>query len=148
MTDLRASAPPLADIEAIARDFELLDDWEDKYRHVIELGRGLAPLDEADRTESNKVSGCASQVWLASRVGEGAAGPVMLFTGDSDAHIVRGLVALALAFYSGRAPRDVLDADALAFFERLGLSGHLTQQRANGLRALIQRIRAEAAARL
>ena len=135
-----------ADIEAIAQDFELLDDWEDKIQHTIELGRALPALDEADRTEANKVSGCASQVWLASRKVEGEGGPVMEFRGDSDALIVRGLVALALAFYSGRAPGEIVAADAMDFFKRLGLSDHLTQQRANGLRSMIQRIPAEAAA--
>lgn len=137
---------PRADIEAIAQDFELLEDWEDKIQHAIELGRALPPLDEADRIDANKVSGCASQVWLASRRVETPHGAVMEFRGDSDALIVRGLVALALAFYSGRAPQDAAAADAMAFFKRLGLAGHLTQQRANGLRALIERIRREAAA--
>lgn len=138
--------PPSANIEAIAQDFELLDDWEDKIQHTIELGRALPALDEADRVDANKVSGCASQVWLASRLDEGPNGPVMTFRGDSDALIVRGLVALALAFYSGRAPAAIVAADAMEFFKRLGLADHLTQQRANGLRAMIARIRAEAAA--
>ncbi|QLP98245.1 MAG: SufE family protein [Rhodoblastus sp.] len=137
---------PPADIEAIAQDFELLEDWEDKIQHAIELGRALPPLDEADRIDANKVSGCASQVWLASRAARGPRGVVMLYRGDSDALIVRGLVALALAFYSGRPPQEIVAADAMDFFRRLGLADHLTQQRANGLRAMIARIRAEAAA--
>lgn len=137
---------PPADLEAIAQDFDLLDDWEDKIQHTIELGRAMPALAEADRIDANKVSGCASQVWLASRKVEGPQGPVMEFRGDSDALIVRGLVALALAFYSGRPPQAIAAADAMEFFTRLGLADHLTQQRANGLRSMIKRIRAEAAA--
>lgn len=140
------SPTPPADLDAIAQDFELLDDWEDRIQHTIELGRRMPPLAEADRTDENRVSGCASQVWLASRKVEGPNGPAMQYRGDSDALIVRGLVALALAFYSGRSPQAVVAADAMEFFKRIGLADHLTQQRANGLRAMIARIRAEAAA--
>lgn len=135
-----------ADIDAIAQDFAVLDDWEDRIQHTIELGRALPALEEADRVDANKVSGCASQVWLAARKVEGPEGEVLELRGDSDALIVRGLVALALAFYSGRAPAAIMAADAMEFFKRLGLADHLTQQRANGLRSLIRRIRAEAAA--
>jgi cysteine desulfuration protein SufE len=134
-----------AKIDAIIDDFSLLDDWDDRYRYVIELGRKLAPLDEHDRTDRNKVQGCASQVWLASRVqpnGEG--GPVLTFVGDSDAHIVRGLIAILFATYSGRHARDILTTDAVELFNRLGLREHLTPQRSNGFRSMVERIRADA----
>ncbi len=135
----------LPTLDSIRSDFELLDDWEDRYRYVIELGRMLEPFAELDRTETNKVRGCASQVWLASRATVGAAGsPVLSFKGDSDAHIVRGLIAVLLALYSERPPTDILATDAHAVFRDLGLSEHLTPQRSNGLASMVQRIRADA----
>ncbi len=136
----------MADIADIIDDFELLDDWEDRYRYVIELGKALPPLPEADKTEANKVQGCVSQVWLVhEETGEGA-DPVLVFHGDSDAHIVRGLVAIALSAMSGRKASEIGEFDAVELFTRLGLIENLTPQRANGLRSMIGRIKAEAAA--
>ncbi|HVY57562.1 MAG TPA: SufE family protein [Xanthobacteraceae bacterium] len=135
-------------IEQITDDFALLDEWDDRYRYVIELGRTLAPLPESERTDRNKVQGCASQVWLSTEVGHGANGPVLTFRGDSDAHIVRGLIAILFALYSGKPARDILATDALALFDRIGLREHLTPQRSNGLRSMVERIRADARAAL
>jgi cysteine desulfuration protein SufE len=136
-------------LDEIIDNFSLLDEWDDRYRYVIELGRGLAPLSEPDRTEANKVQGCASQVWLATTVRpDGQREPVLTFTGDSDAHIVRGLIAILFAMFSGRKARDILAADAIALFERLGLREHLTPQRSNGFRSMVERIRADARAAL
>ena len=129
----------LPTLDSIRSDFELLDDWEDRYRYVIELGRMLEPLDETDRTEANKVRGCASQVWLASKATDGAGTPVLSFKGDSDAHIVRGLIAVLLALYSERPATDILSVDAHGVFRELGLSEHLTPQRSNGLASMVQR---------
>lgn len=128
-------------------DFGYLDDWEDRMRYVIELGKALPDLPDAEKTAENKVQGCASQVWLSVSGGDGA-DPDMMFRGDSDAFIVRGLVAIVLAAYSGKKASDVVAFDALDLFKQLGLLEHLTAQRANGLRSMIQRIREEAARRL
>jgi cysteine desulfuration protein SufE len=134
-------------IDEIIENFSLLEEWDDRYRYVIELGRELAPLDEHERSEANKVQGCASQVWLARKVApDGGAGPVLTFKGDSDAHIVRGLIAILLALYSGRHARDILATDAIALFDRLGLREHLTPQRSNGFRSMVERIKADARA--
>jgi len=133
-------------LESILADFELLDDWEDRYRYLIELGRGLPPLPEAARTEANQVRGCASQVWLATD-GDGAApgiAPRLRFRGDSDAHIVRGLIAILFAIYSGRRADEILLIDARNSFRRLGLGEHLTPQRSNGFAAMVERIRTDA----
>lgn len=136
-------------IEDIIDSFSLLDEWDDRYRYVIELGRTLAPLPESARTEANKVQGCASQVWLVADVQQDQQGePMLSFIGDSDAHIVRGLVAILLALYSGKPARDVLAADALALFDQLDLSEHLTPQRSNGVRSMVERIRTDARAAL
>jgi cysteine desulfuration protein SufE len=121
-------------------EFEFLGDWEERYRYVIELGRELAPLTDAERSEANKVRGCASQVWLVTEPGDGTLG----FRGDSDAHIVRGLIAILLRLYSGRAPAEILAFDAKAAFEQLGLSGALSAQRSNGLASMVARIRRDA----
>ncbi|MBI1867679.1 MAG: SufE family protein [Methylocystis sp.] len=132
-------------IDEIIGNFDILDDWEDRYRYLIELGRTLEPLPREAYTEANKVRGCASQVWLETNVTRDARGrPLLVFRGDSDAHIVRGLVALTLALYSGRSAQDIIDTNATAIFADLGLAQHLTQQRSNGLRALVDRIKAEA----
>lgn len=132
-------------IDEIIGNFELLEEWEDRYRYLIELGRTLEPLPEAAYTDANKVRGCASQVWLETTRGRDAAGaPVLTFRGDSDAHIVRGLVALALALYSGRTAQEIVDTDAMPLFRDLGLAEHLTPQRANGLRSMVERIKNEA----
>jgi len=136
-------------IDEIIENFAFLDDWDDRYRYVIELGRTLPPLPEAARSETNKVQGCASQVWLASQTRpDGAAGPVLSFVGDSDAHIVRGLIAILFALYSGKTAREILSTDAVAVFDRLGLREHLTPQRSNGFRSMVERIRADARAAL
>jgi cysteine desulfuration protein SufE len=135
-------------LDAIRSDFALLDDWEDRYRYLIELGRGLPPFPEALRTEANKVRGCASQVWLASEMRRPPAGgaPVLDFTGDSDAHIVRGLIAILFATYQGRTAEEILAADAPAIFGELGLKEHLTPQRSNGFFSMVERIRRDARA--
>jgi cysteine desulfuration protein SufE len=136
-------------IDEIVENFELLDEWDDRYRYVIELGRTLAPLAEQGHVEANKVRGCASQVWLITHIKpDGAAGPSLTFEGDSDAHIVRGLIAILFALYSGKRAKDILDIDPEAVFTRLGLRENLTPQRSNGLRAMVERIRAEAKAAL
>ncbi len=132
-------------IDEITENFALLDDWDDRYRYVIELGRTLAPLAESAHNETNKVRGCASQVWLVTHVKPGdASGPMLSFDGDSDAHIVRGLIAILLAFYSGKSAREILSTDALVLFDSMGLRENLTPQRSNGLRAMVERIRADA----
>jgi len=136
-------------IDEIVDNFSLLDEWDDRYRYVIELGRGLSPLPERDGTMANKVQGCVSQVWLATTVrGRGADDAELTFLGDSDAHIVRGLVAILLATFSGKSAGEILAADAIALFERLGLREHLTPQRSNGFRSMVERIRADARAAL
>lgn len=124
-------------------EFDLLGDWEERYRYVIELGRDLAPLTDAERCDANKVRGCASQVWLVT---EPQADGTLRFRGDSDAHIVSGLIALLLRLYSGRAPADILAFDAKTAFDQLGLAGALSSQRSNGLASMVQRIRRDAEA--
>jgi cysteine desulfuration protein SufE len=134
-------------IDEIIDNFSLLDEWDDRYRYVIELGRTLPALCERDRSEANKVAGCASQVWLATTVRpDGAGGPVLNFAGDSDAHIVRGLVALLLALYSGQTAARILAIDAHGLFAKLGLLAHLTPQRSNGVRSMVERIKSDARA--
>ena len=136
-----------AKLDEIVANFDLLDEWDDRYRYLIELGKGLEPLPEEAHNEANKVRGCASQVWLDMHA-EGGPGPqtILHFRGDSDAHIVRGLIALALAIYSDRPAGDILTTDAFAIYEKLGLAAHLTPQRSNGVRAMIERIKADARA--
>ncbi len=135
-------------IDTLLADFEVLDDWEDRYRHVIELGKELAPLPEADHSPENKVRGCASQVWITSDTTETPQGPVLAFRGDSDALIVKGLIAIAFMIYSGRPARDILATDAGEVLGKLGLASHLTQQRSNGFASMIQRIKSDAQAAL
>jgi cysteine desulfuration protein SufE len=137
----------MATLNEMIDDFGFLEDWEDRMRYVIELGKALPDLPDADKTAENKVQGCASQVWLSVSSGDGA-DPVMRFRGDSDAFIVRGLVAIVLEAYSEKKASDVVAFDALDLFKQIGLLEHLTAQRANGLRSMIQRIREEAARRL
>jgi cysteine desulfuration protein SufE len=133
-----------AALDELEAEFELLGDWEERYRYVIDLGRTLSPLTGAERSDANKVRGCASQVWLVTEPqGDGR----LQFRGDSDAHIVRGLIAILLRLYSGRAPAEILAFDAKAAFAKLGLSNHLSSQRSNGLAAMTERIRKDAAAR-
>lgn len=135
------------DIDAIIDDFAVLDAWDDRYRYIIELGRDLPPFPDEERTEANRVRGCASQVWLVHRLEETPDGQTLLrFSGDSDALIVKGLVAITLALFDARTPKDVLAADANELFGKLDLQAHLSAQRANGLRALVERIRAVARA--
>lgn len=136
-------------IDEIIENFAVLDDWDDRYRYVIELGRNLQPLPESARVEANKVQGCASQVWLTTSARpNGPGGPVLTLLADSDAHIVRGLIAILIALYSGKPVKEILSIDALALFDRLGLRENLTPQRSNGLRSMVERIRAEAKAAL
>jgi cysteine desulfuration protein SufE len=135
-------------MDDIIETFDLLDDWEDRYRYVIELGKTLDPLPEPARTDANKVRGCASQVWVETTVTPGPAGPVLTFRGDSDAHIVRGLVALILTLYSGKTADEILKTDALGLFRQLGLAEHLTPQRSNGVRSMVERINRDARAAL
>ena len=139
----------MANIEEIIGNFAVLDDWDDRYRYLIELGRELPPLAEAAHSHANKVQGCASQVWLDTTVRpNGAGGPVLTFAGDSDAHIVRGLIAILFALYSGKHAPEIVDTDAVALFERLGLREHLTPQRSNGFRSMVERIKSDARAAL
>lgn len=130
-------------LEELAAEFDLMGDWEDRYRYVIDLGRELGPLSDAERSESNKVRGCASQVWLVTEAGPDG---TLVFRGDSDAHIVRGLIAIVVRLYSGRTPDEILAFDPRAAFDRLGLAGALSTQRSNGLFSMIERIRRDAAA--
>lgn len=137
-------------IERIIDDFGVLDSWDDRYRYVIELGRALPPFPDAERTDGNKVQGCASQVWLVSETqpAKNGGGPVVQFVGDSDAHIVKGLIAILFALYSGQPAKFILETDANAVFNQLGLGEHLTPQRSNGFRSMVDRIRADARAAL
>jgi cysteine desulfuration protein SufE len=136
---------PMTTIDEIKDNFELLEDWDDRYRYVIELGRMLDPMPEAEHSAANKVNGCASQVWLSRQLARTDTGePVLTYLGDSDAHIVRGLIAILLALLSDRTPKDILATDPIAVFDKLGFREHLTPQRSNGLRAMVERIRNDA----
>ncbi|MEW9806833.1 SufE family protein [Mesorhizobium marinum] len=137
----------MATIETIRDDFSFLDEWEDRYRYVIDLGAALPAFPDAGRIDANKVPGCVSQVWLTTKVGTGV-DPVIDFQGDSDAHIVRGLVAIMLALFSGRQASRIVATDAEALLRELGLDEHLSPQRANGLRSMIKRIKRDAEAAL
>jgi cysteine desulfuration protein SufE len=139
----------MADIDEIIDNFSVLEDWDDRYRYLIELGRDLSPLPPAAHSDINKVQGCASQVWLDTDVRPNGAGePILIFAGDSDAHIVRGLIAILFAIFSGKHAKDILSLDALALFEQMGLREHLTPQRSNGFRSMVERIRSDARAAL
>jgi cysteine desulfuration protein SufE len=132
-------------IDEIRENFALLDDWDDRYRYVIELGRTLEPMPQAEHSAANKVQGCASQVWLSKHVARSSSGePTLKYRGDSDAHIVRGLIAILLTLFSGHTPQQILSTDAIAVFDEFGFREHLTPQRSNGLRAMVERIRADA----
>jgi cysteine desulfuration protein SufE len=142
----RAMTRPIdAALDELADEFELLGDWEERYRYVIELGRDLAPLSDAERSEGNKVRGCASQVWLVTEPQDDG---TIVFRGDSDAHIVSGLIAILLRLYSGRPAGDIAAFDAKAALDRLGLSEALSSQRSNGLKAMVARIQRDAQALL
>ncbi len=128
-------------IDDIIADFDLIEDWDERYRYLIEIGRELEPLPPEAHSDANKVRGCASQVWIETNAEPDGR---LRFRGDSDAHIVKGLVRLTLATYSGLRPDEILARDAGAVFERLGLSQHLTPQRSNGVRAMVERIKTDA----
>ncbi|MYF89328.1 MAG: SufE family protein [Boseongicola sp. SB0676_bin_33] len=129
------------EFEEIVDAFDYLDEWQDRYRHVIEMGKAMPPLDEALKVPATKVEGCASQVWLVPNVEGTGATAVFTFEGESDAVIVRGLIAVLKALFSGLSVREILDIDARAELNRLGLEDHLTSQRSNGLRSMVKRIR-------
>ena len=132
-------------INEIRDNFALLDEWDDRYRYVIELGRTLDPMPEAEHSAANKVNGCVSQVWLSKQINRGnGSEPRLNYLGDSDAHIVRGLIAILLTLVSGRTPREILAIDAPAVFDEFGFREHLTPQRSNGLRSMVERIRSDA----
>jgi cysteine desulfuration protein SufE len=134
------------DLKEIVDNFEILDDWDDRYRYLIELGRELEPLDAVAHNDHNKVRGCASQVWVETTVAPSAEGLTLKLRGDSDAHIVRGLIALVFALYSEKTTEHILSTDAQELFQKLGLSAHLTPQRSNGVRAMVERIKTDARA--
>ncbi len=127
-------------IEDVIETFSLFDDWEDKYRYVIELGRMLPPFPEGARTDENKVRGCTSQVWILPHLSDENP-PRFYFDGDSDAHIVKGLVAITMLIYSGKTPKEAIEIDARAILDQIGLSEHLTPSRSNGLFSMVTRIR-------
>ena len=132
-------------IDAIREDFASLDEWEDRYRYVIELGHDLEPLSADAHNDANRVRGCVSQVWLECEPTANDHGQTTLhYRGDSDSHLVRGLIAIAIALFSDRTPEEILKIDARGVFRALGLEQHLTPQRSNGVRAMIDRIRADA----
>ncbi|MEN2494752.1 MAG: Cysteine desulfuration protein SufE [Hyphomicrobiaceae bacterium hypho_1] len=136
-------------IDDVIADFALLDDWEDRYRYIIELGRTLTRLNQSERTDATKIRGCASQVWLVSEkqiINNNTEDPTFTFRGESDAHIVQGLIAILLRIYSGKRASQILEVDAISIFDSLGLNEHLSSQRANGLRSMIARIKKDAAA--
>jgi cysteine desulfuration protein SufE len=131
-------------IDEIRDNFELLEEWDDRYRYVIELGRTLKPMPEAEHNAENKVQGCASQVWLSKQIDRSKGEPTLNYLGDSDAHIVRGLIAILLTLYSGHTPQQILATDAIKVFDEFGFREHLTPQRSNGLRSMVERIRNDA----
>jgi cysteine desulfuration protein SufE len=132
------------DIEELAQTFELLGDWEERYRYLIELGRKLPPMSESDKSEASKVRGCMSQVWLTHELQRGPP-PRLVFHGDSDSHLVKGLIALLFKLTSGRTPQEILALDIGSAFTRLGLENHITMNRRNGFYAMVERIRQMAA---
>lgn len=145
MDEPLAIAPSIAEI---IENFSLLEEWDERYRYVIELGRTLGTFPDSARNDANKVPGCVSQVWLATSVQRHGGEPVLTFIGDSDAHIVRGLVAILIAMLSDRPAGEIVAADPIAVFEQLGLREHLTPQRSNGFRSMVTRMRADARAAL
>lgn len=135
-----------AAFDEIAENLSFLDDWEDRYRYIIELGQGLAPLAEDERRAENKVHGCASQVWLVTEAQSGPQGTILSFRGDSDAMIVKGLIAVVLALYSARPAAEIAATDAMPILDSIGLREHLSTQRSNGLAAMVARLRSDAQA--
>ncbi len=138
----------MRDYSEIVDDFSFLDDWEDRYRYVIELGRELAEIEAAERNERTKVNGCASQVWLVTAIDVQSGAPVLSFRGDSDALIVKGLIAILISIYSGKPASQILQTDAYAMLEEIDLQQNLSQQRSNGLRSMVNRIHGDAKAAL
>ncbi len=138
----------MSKIDDIIADFDFIDDWEERYRYIIELGKALEPLAEAEHTDATKVRGCASQVWLVTRQTTGPSGSLLHFVGDSDAHIVRGLVAIVIAIFSDKTPAEILATDPEPVFDRLQLREHITPQRSNGVKSMILRIKSDAQAAL
>jgi cysteine desulfuration protein SufE len=141
---MKSETRAVTTIDDIRDNFALLDEWDDRYRYVIELGRALPPMPEEEHSAANKVQGCTSQVWLSRDIDRSGPEPVLTFRGDSDAHIVRGLVAILLALQSGKTAREILAADPVALFDELGFRQNLTPQRSNGLRAMVERINRDA----
>lgn len=133
-------------LDELREDFAYLDDWEDRYKHVIELGRALPPMPDALKSPATKVSGCASQVWIYSRVEDAPEGKKLAFQGDSDALIVKGLIAIAFMIYAPLTAEDIAKTDAVPIFAELGLKDHLTPQRSNGLASMVARIKSDALA--
>lgn len=133
------------DIDNIIEDFEFLDDWEDRYKYLIELGNGLSPLAPEEQSPETKVQGCVSQVWIVPEVHQDERDPVITFRGTSDAHIVRGLIAITLAIFSGHRASEIVETDEQAYFQKLDLSEHISPQRSNGLRSMVERIKRIAA---
>ena len=138
----------MRDFNDLVDDFSFLDDWEDRYRYVIELGRELDAFEEEHRTDAYKVRGCASQVWLVTDVDRAAGEPVLSFKGDSDALIVKGLIAILISIYSGKPAREIAQTDAFKLLQEIDLQQNLSQQRSNGLQSMVRRIHADAAAAL
>ena len=132
-------------IDELVDDFELFEDWEERYRYIVDLGKNLPPMPDAEKTEETKVRGCMSQVWMTAQSDASQSPPTLTFRADSDAFIVKGLIAILLELYSGRQPKDILDLDATEALSKLGLSSHLSPNRRNGFVAMVDRIKAEAA---
>ncbi len=128
------------DVDNIVENFQFLDDWEDRYKYLIELGNGLEEFPEDQRNSDNKVNGCVSQVWIATHL-NGDADPVITFRGDSDAHIVRGLIAVTLAIFSDKRASNITTIDEVEYFNKIGLREHITHQRSNGLKSMVKRIK-------
>lgn len=133
-------------IEEIVENFAYLEEWDDRYRYLIELGKSLEPFPDSARIEANRVTGCASQVWVKTDILKHNGNRILTFSGDSDAFIVKGLVALILALYSGHSPSEIKSLDAITLFQKIGLAEHLTPQRSNGVRSMVERIKRDAAA--
>lgn len=133
-------------IDELVEDFELFEDWEDRYRYIVDLGKNLSPMPEEEKTEETKVRGCMSQVWMTSAMDTTASPAVLTLRADSDAFIVKGLIAILLELYSGRAPNEILQIDAVEALSKLGLSSHLSPNRRNGFVAMVDRIKADATA--
>ncbi|MGH1407552.1 MAG: SufE family protein [Rhodomicrobiaceae bacterium] len=129
-------------LEQIISDFEYIEEWEDRYRYVIDLGEQLEPYPDEFKTAETKVQGCVSQVWLTSKIKPEE--NVIYLTGDSDAHIVRGLMAIVFAIFSNKSPEEILKVDVQSIFKTLGLNEHISPQRSNGLNAMVKRIQSDA----